>query len=56
MKKKLISNYQSSRKTPLSVDIIGLMEVRPSLRERAKASERITTKIVDFVEIFINEM
>jgi type I restriction enzyme R subunit len=53
---KLIETYLFTRKTPLRDDIINLMEVRPSLRERAKASERITTKIVDFVEIFIDGM
>ncbi|WP_046755401.1 type I restriction endonuclease subunit R [Kordia jejudonensis] len=52
----LISNYLFTRKTPLRDDIINLLEVRPSLRERAKVSERITTKIIDFVEIFIDGM
>lgn len=52
----LISNYLFTQKAPLRDDIINLMEVRPSLKERAKVAERITVKIIDFVEIFINGM
>lgn len=52
----VISDYLFTQKIPLRDDIIGLMEVRPSLRERAAVAERVTTKIVDFVEIYINGM
>jgi len=33
-------------------EVISLMNEIPSLKERASASKRITTKIVDFVETF----
>ena len=52
----VISNYLFTQKAPLRDEIIALMEVRSSLKERAKAAERITTKIIDFVEIFIDGM
>ena len=52
----VISNYLFTEKVPLRDDIIALLNKRPSLKERASISERITTKITDFVETFINGM
>lgn len=53
---EVISQYLFTEKEPLRDDVIGLLNKRPSLRERASISERITTKIVEFVEVFINGM
>ena len=53
---EVISQYLFTQKEPLRDDVIGLLNKRPSLRERASISERITTKIVEFVEVFINGM
>lgn len=50
----VIGQYLFTEKEPLRDDIIGLLNKRPSLKERASISERITTKIVEFVEVFIN--
>lgn len=52
----VISNYLFTEKVPLRDDIIALLNKRPNLKERASISERITTKITDFVETFINGM
>ncbi|MCD9583056.1 type I restriction endonuclease subunit R [Tenacibaculum maritimum] len=52
----VISNYLFTEKAPLRDDVIALMKIRPSLKERASVAERITTRIVDFVETFINGM
>ena len=52
----VISNYLFTEKAPLRDDVIGLLNERPSLKERASISERISTKIVEFVETFINGM
>lgn len=52
----IISDYLFTEKVPLRDDVIGLLNKRPSLKERAPISERITAKIVDFVETFINGM
>ena len=53
---EVISQYLFTEKAPLRDDVIGLLNKRPSLRERASISERITAKIVEFVEVFINGM
>ena len=52
----VISNYLFTEKAPLRDDVIGLLNTRPSLKERASISERITTKITDFIDTFINGM
>ena len=52
----LVSNYLFTEKEPLRDEVIGVMNERPSLKERAKSSERIITKINGFIETFINGM
>ena len=51
---KVIGNYLFTEKQPLRDDIIGMMNQRPGLKERRTTAERITSKIVKFVEIFIS--
>lgn len=51
-----ISNYLFTQKEPMRDEVITLMKERPSLKERASASKRIITKIVEFVETFIEGM
>lgn len=51
---KVIGQYLFTEKKPLSDDVINLLEKRPPLRERASVAERITNKIVSFVETFID--
>ena len=51
-----ISDYLFTQKAPLRDEVIGLMNERPNLKERATASERITKKILNFVETFIEGM
>jgi len=51
---KVIGDYLFTQKTPLRDDIIGAKNKRPGLKERATTAERITAKILDFVEIFIS--
>lgn len=51
---KVIGQYLFTEKKPLSDDVINLLENRPPLRERASVAERITNKIVSFVETFID--
>ncbi|WP_298120782.1 type I restriction endonuclease subunit R [Flavobacterium sp.] len=52
----IIGKYLFTQKQPLRDEVIGLMNKRPSLKERATASERILNKIVAFVETFIDGM
>lgn len=52
----VIGNYLFTQKAPLRDEVISLMNVRPSLKERATASERILNKIIAFVETYIDGM
>ncbi|AZQ59319.1 type I restriction endonuclease subunit R [Maribacter sp. MJ134] len=51
---KVIGDYLFTEKKPLRDDIVDLMNKRPSLKERKAKSERVTAKILKFVETFIN--
>lgn len=51
-----VSDYLFTQKEPMRDEAISLMNQRPSLKERATVSKRIITKIVDFVETFIEGM
>lgn len=51
---KVIGNYLFTEKTPMRDDVIGIMETRPSLRERSSVAERVIAKIKAFVETFID--
>jgi type I restriction enzyme R subunit len=50
----VIGNYLFTEKQPLRDEIIGMMNKRPSLKERKTVAERVTDKIIGFVETFIN--
>ena len=50
----VIGDYLFTEKKPLRDDIINIMKKRPGLRERKTTAERITGKIIDFVETFIS--
>ncbi|WP_461629432.1 type I restriction endonuclease subunit R [Labilibaculum euxinus] len=51
---KIIGNYLFTEKKPMRDDVIDLMNKRPALKERRSTAERITSKIVKFVETFIS--
>ncbi len=51
---KVIGDYLFTEKKPLRDDIVELMNQRPSLKERKVKSERVTSKILKFVETFIS--
>jgi len=51
---KIIGDYLFTEKTPMRDDVVGIMEKRPSLKERRSVSERIISKIKAFVETFID--
>lgn len=53
---KVISDYLFTEQKPLRDDIIDAMKERPSLRERGTTAERITARIMAFVETFISGM
>ena len=51
---KVIGNYLFTEKTPMRDDIISMITKKPTLKERGKTAERITQKILSFVETFIS--
>lgn len=51
---KVIERYLFTEKEPLRDEVIGLMKVRPGLRERGSTAQRIIQKIVDFVQTFVS--
>ncbi|MBV2196641.1 MAG: type I restriction endonuclease subunit R [Flavobacterium sp.] len=51
---KVIGNYLFTERLPLRDDIIGVMNTRPSLKERGATAERITSKILHYIDTFIS--
>ncbi len=51
---EVIGNYLFTEKKPLRDDIIGMMNERPSLKDRKTVAKRVTDKIIGFVETFIS--
>ncbi len=43
-----------TEKKPLRDEIIGMMNKRPRLKERKTVAERVTEKILGYIETFIN--
>lgn len=50
----IIGEYLFTEKTPMRDDVIGMLKQRPSLKERGSTAERITGRILEFVETFIS--
>lgn len=51
---EVIGNYLFTEKTPMRDDVIGIMNKRPTLRERGTVAERVISKIKEYVETFID--
>lgn len=51
---EVIGNYLFTEKKPLRDEVIEILNKKPSLKERKTISERVTEKIVGFVETFIS--
>lgn len=51
---RVIGDYIFTEKTPLRDNVVDMINSRPALKDRRSASERITHKILSFVETFIN--
>lgn len=52
----IIGDYLFTQRTPLPDTIIGLLETKPKLLERRSIVERITNKILNLVDVFIDGM
>ena len=53
---EVIGNYIFTERRPLPDDTVNMMEVKPKILERKSVVQRITDKILGFVETFINGM
>lgn len=51
---KVVAGYLFTEKTPMRDDVIGIMEKRPSLKERRTVADRVIGRIKDFVQTFID--
>lgn len=51
---KIIGDYLFSQKEPLRDEVIDMMTEKPSLIQRKTTAGRIVSKIMEFVEVFIN--
>lgn len=49
-----IGKYLFTEKKPLRDEVIGMLNSRPTLKERGTIAERVTDRILAFVETFIN--
>lgn len=50
----VIGNYLFTERKPMRDDVIGMLNHRPKLKERSTIAERLTNKILNFVETFIS--
>lgn len=50
----IIGEYLYTNKKPLREDIVGTMLYRPALKERSATTERISHRIMDFVNTFVS--
>ena len=50
----VIGAYLFTEKTPMRDEVIGIMEKRPSLRERRSVADRVISKIKEFVSTYID--
>jgi len=53
---KVIGNYLFSEQIPMRDEVIGAIKERPSLKDRCSIAERITARILEFMETFISGM
>ena len=53
---EVIGEYIFTERKPMPDDIVAMLEVKPKILERKSVVQRITDKIMNFVETFINGM
>lgn len=51
---KVLTNYLFTERKPMPDAIINLLQVKPKLLERKRIIQRITDKIMEFVETYIS--
>lgn len=53
---EVIGNYIFTERKPLPDDIVNMLEEKPKILERKTVVQRITDKIINFIDTFINGM
>ncbi|MBD0403882.1 type I restriction endonuclease subunit R [Flammeovirga sp. EKP202] len=53
---KVISDYLFTNRTPIQSDVVETFETKPKLLQRKKLAQRVTDKMMGFVETFISGM
>ncbi len=53
---QVIDHYLYTERVPLRDDIVGILKTKPKIRERKTIVERVTNKILTFVETFMDDM
>lgn len=51
---EVVGQYLFTERKPLRDDVVAMLNERPPLKQRATIAERITGKILDFVETFVS--
>lgn len=51
---KVIGEYLFTQRKPLNDEVIGMLRVKPMIRERKSIRERVVQKVLSFVETFIS--
>jgi type I restriction enzyme R subunit len=51
---EIIGEYLFTERKPLPDTIVNLLEIKPKILERKSIVERITDKILNYVDVFIN--
>lgn len=51
---KVVGNYLFTEKKPLRDEVIGMMKSKPTLKQRGTTAERITQRMMTFVDTFVN--
>jgi type I restriction enzyme R subunit len=53
--KKLTEDYLFSRRLPTKQEVIEVMQIQPSILQRAKVGDSILSKFLNFIDTFFNE-
>jgi type I restriction enzyme, R subunit len=52
---QIISNHLFSGHIPITDDVVGAMQTKPKILERKKLAQRTLDKIMNFIDIFVND-
>jgi len=53
---QVIGNYLYTERVPLRDDVVEILNTKPKIRDRKSIVERVTNKIMSFIETFMDDM